>query len=1021
MKQSPLFWCALGAALCFNTIASADISYEAGNDYDVLYGNSLRLEDTKGDEASGIWSELTPDACALSGVNVDGSVTVTPTGNVFSVNSSDYVCRVKLVDHEGLSHIQDLRIGRRGLNSQLTVNARGYDGTDTVTATGVESANGYSERVPGDDVTIITGTLPESFSLSAHFDSSAYDTPHVEGSIYWSPASQLPNAGNYRFYTQQGIGEWGGILTGSDANKYFLNEVSSQQFIINKVNLRVECQNNSVNYSAAAPQYVAVVSGFVNGEGLSDLNTEPTCSSEYNPGDREGTYAITGTGGASENYEFEYLDGTLTVIDNRPEGGGSLSTSSASIAEGDSDNISLSSTTPGNWSIGSSNKFTISLTGGTGTTDTVTLTGNTGQQPGTENIEFTFTPTDVSFKPTTHIFEGTLVLDLDSNFGGEPEEGSVGGSFDLSNTLPYSQICGCSEYTSSDTSVATVTSGGVISFVAEGNVLISWISDAFGGDVQRTFSVSSSAPTLTQSGDGKTLTVGGETGGTLQILDGTTDVTSKFTVSESSGTYTATANSGEFDGSESLSLTAKITDSAGNISPASTAVTGSIDTTSSSAPTALIATAGDGQVSIAFTAPADNGGAAISDYQYELDDSGTWTSASTATSPVVITGLTNGTAYAIKVRAVNSIGNGNESAGVSVLLGSPASEFAAKQDVIRSVITDDAQRSLSSTLARNTRLTRDARGRFLTSRTQRQSDGAGLASRNNIALDVDGIAVATPEQLSTQGMFFAQTGNFEGTQRRLVFGDFDIQRDWDTGSTTATINGKVAWEQMLSEQTMLGYYLGGEVALSNIQGSFTGTQDKYGISVGGYFVHALQENLFLDGFASLGAGRNNVEMADDTLALTSDYTTRTATMGAAVSGVYEYGQYDFHPELAFSYGKTWIGDVGFTGVAYGLTDDALSLDAGDVSIANLTLRPEIVWALDAETVADSLAQLSFAPRFICQRTSAAATTQDCGLGAELGISSSSSDGLTSLNATIIADRVGNSTRSSLQLNLEHEF
>ena len=99
-------------------------------------------------------------------------------------------------------------------------------------------------------------------------------------------------------------------------------------------------------------------------------------------------------------------------------------------------------------------------------------------------------------------------------------------------------------------------------------------------------------------------------------------------------------------------------------------------------------------------------------------------------------------------------------------------------------------------------------------------------------MDVDGIAVATSEQMSTQGMFFAQTGNFEGTQRRLVFGDFDIQRDGDTGSTTATINGKVAWEQMLSEQTMLGYYLGGEVARSNIRGSFTGTQDKYGISVG---------------------------------------------------------------------------------------------------------------------------------------------------------------------------------------------
>ena len=58
---------------------------------------------------------------------------------------------------------------------------------------------------------------------------------------------------------------------------------------------------------------------------------------------------------------------------------------------------------------------------------------------------------------------------------------------------------------------------------------------------------------------------------------------------------------------------------------------------------------------------------------------------------------------------------------------------------------------------------------------------------------------------------------------------------------------------------------------------------------------------------------------------------------------------------------------------------------------------------------------------MCERVQVASTTNNCGSGAELGISSSSSDGLTSLNATIIADRVGNSTRSSLQLNLQHKF
>ena len=212
-----------------------------------------------------------------------------------------------------------------------------------------------------------------------------------------------------------------------------------------------------------------------------------------------------------------------------------------------------------------------------------------------------------------------------------------------------------------------------------------------------------------------------------------------------------------------------------------------------------------------------------------------------------------------------------------------------------------------------------------------------------------------------------------------------------------------------------------ELAQSNIKGSFEGDQNRLGVSFGGYIVHQLDERVFLDGFITTGAGRNTLKIADDVLALNSNYNTRTATIGAAVSGVYEYGQYEFRPELAFNYGKTWIGDVGFTGVAYGLTDNALSLDAGNVSIANLTLRPVIVWALDAKTVADSNAQLSFAPRFICERTTTATTTQNCGAGAEIGLSSNSEDGLSSANIRFVMDRVGNSNRSSVVLNLEHRF
>ena len=84
------------------------------------------------------------------------------------------------------------------------------------------------------------------------------------------------------------------------------------------------------------------------------------------------------------------------------------------------------------------------------------------------------------------------------------------------------------------------------------------------------------------------------------------------------------------------------------------------------APTSLIATAGDGQVSVAFTAGA-TGGCAITNYQYSTDGGTTYSAFSPATvaSPVVITGLTNGTSYSIRLRAVNSMGAGAASAAVS--------------------------------------------------------------------------------------------------------------------------------------------------------------------------------------------------------------------------------------------------------------------------------------------------------------------------------------------------------------------
>jgi hypothetical protein len=72
------------------------------------------------------------------------------------------------------------------------------------------------------------------------------------------------------------------------------------------------------------------------------------------------------------------------------------------------------------------------------------------------------------------------------------------------------------------------------------------------------------------------------------------------------------------------------------------------------APTIGTATAGTGQVSVAFTAPANVGGSAISSYRVLANPGGI--GATTSSSPATVSGLTNGTTYTFSVAAVNSYG-----------------------------------------------------------------------------------------------------------------------------------------------------------------------------------------------------------------------------------------------------------------------------------------------------------------------------------------------------------------------------
>jgi len=337
----------------------------------------------------------------------------------------------------------------------------------------------------------------------------------------------------------------------------------------------------------------------------------------------------------------------------------------------------------------------------------------------------------------------------------------------------------------------------------------------------------------------------------------------------------------------------------------------------------------------------------------------------------------------------------------------PPQSSSNDDDVIRSVLQDDAVRGLRSQIAGNRNMMVAAKQRFL-------KHISPVATLEDVPLDVSGGFEADNTTISSKGAFFGLTNLGEG-QRRLVFGDFDVQRDGETGSSTATLNGKIAWEQSVSGKTMLGYFIGGEVARSNIAGTFEGSQNRFAVSVGGYAVHELAHQIYLDGFLSLGVGRNNLTMSNGVLDLDSDYTTRTATLGAALSGVIEQKGFEIWPELSVNYGKTWLGDVGFTG------SNTISLDAGTVTLANILFRPEVRVPMDGLPGAESRQLFTFAPRLICEQVRATVTQNNCGAGAEFGFSGNSVDGLSTVSARVMADRVDGNTNSSLQLNLEHRF
>jgi hypothetical protein len=296
---------------------------------------------------------------------------------------------------------------------------------------------------------------------------------------------------------------------------------------------------------------------------------------------------------------------------------------------------------------------------GTGTSSPITVTGLT------DGTAYTFTVTATNGAGTgtasavsnsvTPVASQTITFNNPGpqNFGTTP-------------TLTATSTSGLTPtFTTSTPTVCTTTSGGSLTFLTAGTATIN--ADQAGNSAYL------AASTVSQSFTVNAVVPGAPTIGTATAGDGQATVT--FSAPASNGGsqitgYTATSSAGGMTGSGTSSpitvtgltdgtaytftVTATNGVGTGTASAASNSVTPVAPSTVPGAPTGVVAIADNTQATVSFTAPASDGGSAITGYTV-ISSPGGIIATGTA-CPIIVNGLTNGTAYTFTVTATNAVG-----------------------------------------------------------------------------------------------------------------------------------------------------------------------------------------------------------------------------------------------------------------------------------------------------------------------------------------------------------------------------
>ncbi len=181
-------------------------------------------------------------------------------------------------------------------------------------------------------ITVTQGTLAATNYTFAFVNGVLSTTEVLIPQITWNPASltygaplsvsqfnaSSPVNGSFAYDLAPGLtlpaGEHAltATFTPLETGTY-VTQTARARLAVGKAPLTIQVNDYAITYGDPLPALAIAYSGFVNGETANDLIHRPHVETTATTTSPAGTYALNLAGGASDNYAFNYIPGTLTI------------------------------------------------------------------------------------------------------------------------------------------------------------------------------------------------------------------------------------------------------------------------------------------------------------------------------------------------------------------------------------------------------------------------------------------------------------------------------------------------------------------------------------------------------------------------------------------------------------------------------------------------------------------------------------------------------------------------------------